>query len=154
VFWGEKVGLKIRVKFLLVSLLLALALACMFFSAAGTIQAYQQFEKNHQRITSGDVSTVDSWMTLPYVAHVYHVPETCLYQSLHVLNSWPTRHETLRALADRYRRPVNQVILEVQYAILNYRKHHIICPAPSPPPTTNLSFQGPLPFTTQTGECQ
>lgn len=146
--------MKIRVKFLLVSLLLILALACMFFSAAGTIQAYQQFEKNHQRITSGDVSTVDAWMTLSYVAHVYHVPETCLYQSLHVLNSWLTRRATLRALADRYRRPVNQVILDVQHAILNYRKHHVICPEPSPPPTTNLSLLRPLSFTARIGECQ
>ena len=133
--------LKIHLKLLCIGLLLGATVACMLFSAVGTIQAYQQLQQNHQRVMSGDVTTIDSWMTLPYVARVYHVPEGCLYPSLHLSNSWQVRHSTLRALADRSGRPVATIIHEVQQVILNYRRHHGTCGplSPSPPPSAASS---------------
>lgn len=125
----------------------------MLFSAVGTIQAYQKFQQNHQRILSGDVSTVDSWMTLPYVARVYHVPEPCFYQSLNVSATWLTRHSTLRDIAGHYKRPVNNVIIEVRQVILNYRKHHTICgPPASPTPTGNVELLHRFPFAGRKGK--
>lgn len=125
--------MRTSVKFLCVSLLLCLALVCMLFSAVGTLRAYQQLQQKHQRVLVGDVTTIDSWMTLPYIARVYHVPEACLYPSLHLPSSWLVRHSTLRTIADHYKRPVTRVIHDVQQAILNYRQHRNACEAPASP---------------------
>ena len=144
----------LRVKFLCVSLLLCLALAGTFLSAAGTIQAYQQFQKSHQHILRGDVNTVSSWMTLPYIAQVYHVPQNCLTQALHISNPWLIHHATLHGIADYTRRPLNTVLLNVQNAILTYRKKHTACPAPAPPGTkTTASIFPLLPSALWRGEC-
>lgn len=124
---GEKAGVNVHIKFLCVSFLLCLALVCLLFSATRTIQAYQQLQQSHQRTLSGDVSSIDAWMTFPYIARVYHVPENCLYQSLHLPGSWTVRHSTLRVIADHYARSVDSVIKDVQQAILRYRINHIIC---------------------------
>lgn len=147
----------LRVKFLCVSLLLCLALTGMFLSAAGTIQAYQQLQKNHQHILSGDVSTVNSWMTLPYIAQVYHVPANCLTQSLHISDPWLIHHASLRVIADYTRQPLNTLLLNVRNTILTYRKHHTACPAPAPPKTKttgHVNVLQLLPSTSWRGECQ
>lgn len=120
------------IKFLCVSLLLCLALAGLLFSATRTIQAYQQLQQSHQRILSGDVSSIDAWMTFPYIAHVYQIPENCLYQSLHLPGSWTVRHSTLRVIADHYARSVDSVIRDIRQIILRYRTDHTICGTPSP----------------------
>lgn len=134
-----------RVKFLCVSLLLCLALGCLLFSAVETIQAYQKVQQSHQRILSGDVNSIDSWMTFPYIARVYHVPESCLYQSLRFPNTWMVRHSTLRVIADHYARPVDKVIRDVRQVILNYRKNHTICGTPAPStPGVNSGQRYPL----------
>ncbi len=128
--------MKVRVKFLYFSLLLCVALGCLLFSAVKTIQAYQQVQQSHQRILSGDVNSIDAWMTFPYIARVYHIPEGCLYQSLHFPNTWMVRHSTLRVIADHYARPVESVMRDVRQVILKYRKNHAICGTPTPPPST------------------
>jgi hypothetical protein len=125
----------------------------MLFSAVGTIQAYQQLQQNHQRILAGDITTVDSWMTLPYVARVYHVPEACLYPSLHLPNTWTVRHSTLRSIADRYKRPVDKVIHDVQQVIISYRAHHSMCgpPASPTPKTASFAFRQRFSFAARKG---
>jgi hypothetical protein len=89
-----------------------------------TLKAIQQFRQQHALTASGDVSTIRPWMTVPFIAHVYHVPENYLYQSLRISNPQPVRQATLRVLADRSNRPVNDVIHDLQKAILIYRKQH------------------------------
>lgn len=137
-------AVRIHVKFLCVSLLLCLALACLLFSATRTIQAYQQLQQSHQRILSGDVSSVDAWMTFPYIARVYHIPENCLYQTLHLPGTWMVRHSTLRVIADYYARPVDSIIRDVQRVILGYRQNHAICGtlAPSSATVSAGNWQG------------
>jgi hypothetical protein len=122
----------LRGKLLCVSLLLCLALAGMFFSAAGTIRAYRQLQQNHQHIITGDVNTVSSWMTLPYVSQVYHVPESCLTHALHISNPWMIHHASLHVISDYTGRPLDTVLLKVREAILAYRKYHSACPASTP----------------------
>lgn len=128
--------MRIYVKFLCVSLLLCLALACLLFSATRTIQAYQQLQQSHQRTLSGDVSSVDAWMTVPYIARVYHIPENCLYQTLRLPGTWMVRHSTLRVIADHVARPVDSVIRDVRRVILRYRQNHAICGTPAPSTST------------------
>ena len=125
--------MKTSVKFTYTSLLLCLALALTCFTASGTIQAYQQFQRDHQSVQNGDVTTVRPWMTIPYIARVYRVPEPCLTQTLHLNDHWLVEHATLRVLADHYQRPLERLILDVQHVILNYRRKQLNC---GPPPQT------------------
>jgi hypothetical protein len=104
--------------------LLCLALGVTIFCAVQTVQAIQRFQQDRHLAAIGDVSTVRPWMTLPDVARIYHVPESYLDEQLRITDAAPIRHFTLRALADRARRPVNSLISDVQHAILNYRKQH------------------------------
>lgn len=113
-----------RVKPIILSVLFCLAFGATVVAAVTTFKAIQQFREEHALTASGDVSTIRPWMTVPFIAHVYHVPENYLYQSLHIANPQPVQHATLRVLADRSSRPVNDVIHDLQKAILIYRKQH------------------------------
>lgn len=105
-------------------------------------------QQKHLRILAGDVGTVGSWMTLPYVAHVYHVPAACLDQSLDVARPALQKHATLGYLASYYKKNVTNVIHTVQATILNYRTWHPVC---SSPQTRNVPDQSIIPFPEQRG---
>jgi hypothetical protein len=115
-------------------MLLCLSLGAAIFAAVTTFQAIQQFRQQRALTQSGDVSTVRPWMTVHFIAQTYHVPENYLYQSLNITNPQPVRHATLRVIADHYNKPVNDVIRNVQIAILSYRKQHPHGRTPPPDP--------------------
>lgn len=107
------------------TVLLVIALATTVLAAVSTIQAFQDFQQQHALVKAGDVRSIRSWMTIPYVAHLCHVPESYLYDTLHLTASTPlSNHLTLHMLAFRSQRPVDFVVSEVQRAIIAYRKKH------------------------------
>ena len=113
-----------RLRFVILGVLLCLSTGTAVFAAKTTYQAIQQFKQEQALAQSGNVSTIRPWMTVHFIAKAYHVPENYLYQALHISNPQPVRHATLRVLADRYNRPVNDVIHSIQTAILSYREQH------------------------------
>jgi hypothetical protein len=115
--------LNARVKLVVTAILLCLALALTVFCAVQTVQAFQRFQQEHQLVMSGDVRAIRPWMTVPYIAHFYHVPESYLDQSLHITGDRTAHLLPLRDLASRINRPLNSLIHDIQHAILNYRKH-------------------------------
>ena len=104
--------------------LLLLMLGILAFTAVNTIQAVRSFQQQYGAIKTGDVSTVHPWMTIRVISHVYHVPEDYLYRSLQISAPGSLRSATLYEIANRQRRPVDQVIRTIQHAILAYRKEH------------------------------
>jgi hypothetical protein len=111
----------VRVRVVLTGILLMLSLICALFAARATVGAFQNLQQERQQ---GDVQTIHPWMTIPYIAHVYQVPENYLYDALHLSNARPSRHTTLQELAIRLHRPVGTVIHTVQESIQLYRKEH------------------------------
>ena len=112
-----------RLKLVITAILLCLALALTVFCAVQTVQAFQRFQQEHQLVMTEDVRAIRPWMTVPYIAHFYHVPESYLDQSLHITGDRPAHVLPLRDLAFRVKRPLDTLILDIQRAILNYRKH-------------------------------
>ena len=112
-----------RLKLVITALLLCLALALTVFCAVQVVQAFQNFQQEHQLVVKGDVRAIRPWMTVPYIARFYHVPESYLDQSLHISSDRTTRRLPLRDLASRINRPLDSLIHDIQRAILNYRKH-------------------------------
>ncbi len=124
------------------SLLLCIALAGAFFSAAGTIRAYQQFQQEHRRALAADVSTVGDWMTLPYISRTYNIPEACLARTLHVSDPILQRHATLDYIALNEKKPAAYLVRIVQNTILAYRKDHEVCVAPGPSSAAGYALSG------------
>jgi exonuclease V gamma subunit len=120
-----------RLRFVILGVLLCLSTGAAIFAAVTTYHAIQQFKRERALAQSGDVSTIRPWMTVHFIAETYRVPENYLYQSLHIANPQPVRHATLRVLADHYKRPVNDVIHNIQVAILSYRRQHARSGSPS-----------------------
>jgi hypothetical protein len=114
----------VRVKFVLVGVLLLLAIGIAIIATLATIQAYQGFQQQSSLVKADDVRSVSDWMTIPYIARTYHVPEEYLYQWLHITDRQKPVHATLRLLAARYHRTVNSMIQSVQMAIQAYRTQH------------------------------
>ncbi len=112
-----------RIKLAITALLLCLALALTVFCAVQTVQAFQRFQQQHQLVMTRDVRAIRPWMTVPYIANFYHVPESYLDESLHITNDRTAHLLPLRALASRIKRPLNSLINDIQHTILNYRKH-------------------------------
>lgn len=116
--------LSIRTKLLVTGILLCVALGATIFFAVQTIQAIQRFQEEHALTLAGDVSTIRPWMTIPYIARVYHVPESYIYERLHITDPQSVRLTSLHALAGRYNLPVDGLISDVQNAIRTYRNQH------------------------------
>jgi hypothetical protein len=104
------------------------------------VQAFQRFQQDRSMALSGDVRTIRSWMTLPFIAHVYHVPESYLDEQLHITNPQSIRRASLHTLADRYKRPEDRFIHDVQQVILNYRQQH---PTRTPSPASTKHTKKP-----------
>ena len=122
-------------KLFLCSLFLLLALLLTGFTATGTIRAYVVFQQDHQQIQQGDAHTVKGWMTISYVSHMYHVPEPCFVQNLHVHDHWLVEHAPLRALADFSRQSLEHFLHQVANVIIAYRQQLACAPPPSDTPT-------------------
>lgn len=116
--------MSLRVKIVLISVFLCLALGATVFAAVATFQDYQVFKQQNAYAANNDVRSIRSWMTIPYIAHFYHVPESYLYQSLHISGSTLPQHLSLHFLATRYNRSDDTLIHTIQAAIQTYRKQH------------------------------
>jgi hypothetical protein len=130
----------LRLRLIGIGALLCLALGLTVFFAVRTVQAVHLLEQSRQAALSGDVHTIRTWMTIPYISRVYHVPEPYLLQALGISDPASVRHVTLRTLAPRLHRTPDALIQQIQAAILTYRQEHPYQPQPGsrystrPPP--------------------
>jgi len=120
-----------RVKLSALSVLLLLALAISAFASANTFQAVRNLQLRNHDVKVGNVSTIRTWMTVPTISRIYHVPEDYMYHSLEISSPSSYHHATLFEIANRKQQPVDQVIYTLQHAILIYRKQHSRITMPS-----------------------
>ncbi len=134
---GRSLLLSLKLKMLGLVLLLCLAVSTTVYAASSTYHAVQHLQQQSALVKAGDVRSIRPWMTIPYVARLYHVPATYLYRTLHIAATPSVEHLTLHALALRTRRPVDDLIRTLQQAIETYRQRH---PAPA---SARTNSQGP-----------
>ncbi len=129
--------MSVRTRLILIASLLLLSIGATIFAANATLGALQNVHQHEILKKHQDLSLIQSWMTIPYISHVYQVPEKTLYQPLHLRNdSAAIRHSTLQIIATHQKQPVEKVIHVVQVTIISYRKSHPTQPGkPSPTPT-------------------
>ncbi len=102
---------------MLVGLVLSLA-AVTFFAVRGLRQVPRRQVDEPIR----------PWMTVPYIARSYRVPSHVLYAALG-LPATPRDRRPLIAIARAQQRPVNELIADLDTAIVHARP-----PYPTPPP--------------------
>jgi hypothetical protein len=117
----------LRLRLATVSILLCLALTTTVFAATRAVNSFQKFQQAQQMVNSGNVETLDSWMTLPYISRVYHVPQYCLAHYLHITSFEQEYHATLLDLAHAKNIPYNSFRNNMSAYILHYRAHKSIC---------------------------
>jgi hypothetical protein len=74
----------------------------------------------HARYLAWENQPIHSWMTVPFVAHSHHAPKQILYAAIGVE---PREHDRrpLRAIAREQKRPVEEVIRDLEKAIAKER---------------------------------
>lgn len=98
------------------AILLAIA-ACLFAAvSARAVRSYQEV-RNERRVAVGESVGVRPWMTLPYIARVYDVPETDLLAVLGLPPGDDYRHAPLRVIARRHGHDLDADIAALNEAI-------------------------------------
>lgn len=108
-----------RVWFVGMAFIVAVALTIMFMVRAA---------RHVPPLRTGVDEPIHRWMTVPYVAHSYHVPPHALFQALG-LPAGPPDKRTIAQIAAAQGRSVDDVKATLVEAIIHARP-----PYPAPPP--------------------
>jgi hypothetical protein len=98
-----------RTVLLALGIILAIALTFLFGYRAG---------RQARLIRRGNEPT-RQWMSIPFIAHAHHVPPDILYHAIG-LEPQPKDHRPLRRIAREQKRPVEQIIHDLDAAIAQY----------------------------------
>jgi hypothetical protein len=111
---------------------LSLFLAALFVAGLFGMRAFRHaaYWRNHRDVP------VRAWMSVPYVAHSYRVPPHILYQALGLKPVPPPDKKPLRQIAREQNRKVEELISELQDAIVREREAH------PPPPQRAKPIEG------------
>jgi hypothetical protein len=84
----------------------------------------------HVRRLRWENEPIRPWMSVPFIAHTHHVPAGLLYQAIRLE---PHAHDRrpLRAIAREEHRPVEDVVRDLEHALVSAGHLH-----PSPEPFT------------------
>lgn len=119
-------------RFIIISFFLILSIGATIIATHATIDAVQNVHQHQVMAYQGDVHLIQRWMTIPYIAHVYRVPDSLLYAALKLKNDMATRHSTLQTIALQRKQSADTIIHQLQVTILEYRKTHPFKPYPTP----------------------
>jgi len=96
-------------RILTVGLAFILAVAGTFVFATRASRRVRQIRTENEPI--------HAWMSVPFIAHVHHVPASVLFQAIGVHPREPRDQRSLRRIARDLNRPVPELIAQLQRAI-------------------------------------
>jgi hypothetical protein len=97
-------------------LLILIGLGLVLFFGLRTYRDYRRLEERGLSPGVTDVEAIRGWMTLPYIAQAYGIPEDALFAGLGVPKAGNEKL-SIRQLADKYQREPEAVRQAVQEAI-------------------------------------
>jgi len=71
----------------------------------------------HARQIRMENEPIRGWMSVPFIAHSHHVPASVLFQAIGVLPREPRDRRPVRQIAHDLKRPVPELIAQLQRAI-------------------------------------
>ena len=98
---------KRAVFFVVVAFLLAICMTFVFAYRVG----------RHARLMHWEREPIRPWMSVPFIAHVHHVPVDELFAAIGVKPKQPRDRRALRRIAHEEKRPVDELIRELNQAI-------------------------------------
>ena len=115
-------------------LLLLLSLFLFFFISARVVRGVRE-ARNDERVRNGAAVGVRPWMTIPYIARAYGIPENELFTTLNLSPSERTRRAPLGALAEHNGRNLDADIatLNALIAARQATPRNPQPPSPQPP---------------------
>lgn len=104
-------------------LLMALLIVCVLLLVVVARQVVRNFlsVQNARRVQAGEPLGVRPWMTVPYIARTYGVPEEVLFAALSLPSTPRNRHAPLQLLAAREGQDHRHFILLLNAAIDSWR---------------------------------
>ncbi len=122
-----------RVGQILMIVLLALGVLLVVFFGLRTVRSYLQLWRTGLESGVTDVEAIRGWMTIPYIAAAYEVPEDYLFEQLGI-PAEGNREKSLSRLNRQYGLGGRGIILEaVKEAVVAYQAEHPI-PTRTPAP--------------------
>ncbi len=117
---------------ILITLAILAGFGLTAFYGVRAMRSYRELHRARLHPNETDVSLIRGWMTVPYIARAYHVPETLFWQDLGIPEQG-NRAKSLRTLDRTYEggRP-GVVLSRVQEIILQYQKEHPPAPTGRP----------------------
>lgn len=95
----------------------ALAVVLAFLAAIGGAFVFGYRATRDARHIHESHEPVRPWMSIPWVAHTHHVPESVLFDAIGIHPRGPHDRRSIRRLARELNRPVPEVIRELERAI-------------------------------------
>jgi hypothetical protein len=118
------------------ALMLTIALAMAGAALAGffglrAYHAYDRFQHNVLAAGTSDVEAIRGWMTLPYIARAYDVPEDALFEALGFPKAGNER-SSVKQLITRYQRDPLATRRAIQQVLLGYQLTPTTAPRGAP----------------------
>lgn len=110
-----------RIGLILIAALIIIGLGLVLFFGG---RAYRDYRRLQQRgLSPGvtDVEAIRGWMTLPYIAHAYGVPEALLFEELDMPQAGNEKL-SIKQLANKYDREPTEVREAIQEVILRLQQ--------------------------------
>ena len=105
----------------LIAALLIVGLGLIVFFGARAAHDFARFQQARHVPTLVDVEDIRGWMTLPYIARAYRVPERVLFAALDIPEAG-NQHLSVQQLAKKYGRDSLETRRALQQAILRYQR--------------------------------
>ena len=94
---------------------LVIALAFLLAIAGALLFASRASRQAHHFRTANE--PIHGWMSIPFIAHTHHVPASVLFEAIGVQPLQPHDHRSVRHIAHELKRPVPEVVAQLQRAL-------------------------------------
>jgi hypothetical protein len=109
-----------RIGVILTVTLILIGLGLVLFFGGRAYRDYRRLQLRGLSPGVTDVEAIRGWMTLPYIANAYGVPETALFEALDVPQAGNEKL-SIAQLANKYDREPAEVRQAIQEAVLRYQ---------------------------------
>jgi membrane protein DedA with SNARE-associated domain len=108
-------------RLLLIVALLVVGLGLVSFFGTRAERAYYRLQQHQLASGTTDVEAIRGWMTLPYIAHAYGVPEDALFGALSIPKAGNER-SSIKQLVTQYQRDPLTTRQTIQQVLLEYQR--------------------------------
>ncbi len=111
--WKEKI---------LIIVLIVVGVALIGFFGMRAMHTYMRIHQGGLSHNATDVEGIRGWMTLPYIAHAYNVPEDALFEALDIPQAGNEK-QSIMQLAREYDLERADIRATLQAVILQYQQN-------------------------------